>query len=212
MNSNPFHVIKVTGFAGDRTPEAMAAVPDLASLVAGILNADILPVGTSSPPLDLDWREALKASAPTLRDTAGAVRDTLADLHCPAIIAPRCAVAIGSLPPLLAAYPDAVLIWLDAHGDLQLPDTSDSGYLGGMPISALLGRWDSGYGMGAASDRLIHIGGRDLDPPENSISIPKASCILPRISWTKTGSFFPIGCRISRSSCIWIVMPLTPMR
>ena len=40
------------------------------------------------------------------------------------------------------------VVWLDAHGDFNTPATSGSGYLGGMPLAAACGLWDSGYGAG----------------------------------------------------------------
>ena len=82
-----------------------------------------------------------------------APQDTL-PLYLPELLsAGRDAVAAGTplaiisectlVPPLLAAvrekHPDVALVWIDAHGDLNTPDTSPSGFLGGMPFAQLLG-------------------------------------------------------------------------
>ena len=40
--------------------------------------------------------------------------------------------------------PDVRIVWLDAHGDFNTPETSASGYLGGMCLAAACGRWDAG--------------------------------------------------------------------
>ena len=47
-------------------------------------------------------------------------------------------IAIGTLSGLAASGPGGVL-WLDAHGDLNTPETSPSGNVHGMPLAAVLG-------------------------------------------------------------------------
>ena len=55
-----------------------------------------------------------------------------------------CSVCITTLPARrCAARPDARVLWLDAHGDFNTPDTTPSGFLGGMCLAGacgLLGR------------------------------------------------------------------------
>ncbi len=48
-------------------------------------------------------------------------------------------IALGSITGVLRARPDTALIWVDAHGDFNTPETSLSGNLHGMPLAALLG-------------------------------------------------------------------------
>lgn len=90
----------------------------------------------------------------------------MSDNFKPILITPRCASAIASLPVVISKYPDVVVIYFDAHGDMNLPSTSSSGYLGGMPITAAMGCWESGYGSGLDAKNLVHIGGRDLEESE----------------------------------------------
>jgi arginase len=52
------------------------------------------------------------------------------------------------------------VVWFDAHGDLNTPDTSTSGNTWGMPLRMLL---DSG--TISPSDTVL-VGARNLDPPE----------------------------------------------
>src|SRR5213080_1543306 len=47
-------------------------------------------------------------------------------------------IAIGTLSGLAASGPGGVL-WLDAHGDLNTPETTPSGNVHGMPLAAALG-------------------------------------------------------------------------
>jgi arginase len=47
-------------------------------------------------------------------------------------------IALGSITGVLRARPDTALIWVDAHGDFNTPETSPSGNLHGMPLATLL--------------------------------------------------------------------------
>jgi arginase len=58
------------------------------------------------------------------------------------------------------------VLWLDAHGDFNTPDTTPSGFLGGMCLSAACGRWDSGFEPSLEPGRVLMCGVRDLDPGE----------------------------------------------
>ena len=89
----------------------------------------------------------------TVRFGDGAPEETL-PAHLPRLLAAgRKAAATGTpvvlmsectlVPPVLAAvrerHPDVALVWIDAHGDLNTPETTPSGFLGGMPFAQLLG-------------------------------------------------------------------------
>ncbi len=64
------------------------------------------------------------------------------------------------------------LLWIDAHGDMNTPDTSPSGNVHGMPLAALLGPEPGELStIGGASPaieaaRTVLIGVRNLDPAE----------------------------------------------
>jgi arginase len=58
-------------------------------------------------------------------------------------------------------------VWMDAHGDINTPETSTSGNLHGMPLAALLGLFVNPLGgPHLRPENLILIGVRDLDPAE----------------------------------------------
>ena len=73
-----------------------------------------------------------------------------------------------TLPTVLRHVPEARIVWLDAHGDFNTPETTPSGFLGGMCLAAACGRWDAGLGDYAAVDpaRVVMTGVRDLDGGE----------------------------------------------
>jgi arginase len=78
----------------------------------------------------------------------------------------RCAVALATQPVIARYRPDAVVVWLDAHADINIPSDTTTGYLGGMALSGPLGWWDSGLGAGLAAGHAVLVGSRDLDPAE----------------------------------------------
>ncbi|WP_244481626.1 arginase family protein [Rhizobium sp. Root1203] len=87
----------------------------------------------------------------------------------PLTVLTRCAVALATLPIVAGYRPDACVVWLDAHADMNTPDTSTSGYLGGMAISGAAGLWDSGLGAGLALKNVVLVGARDVDPAEHTL-------------------------------------------
>lgn len=65
---------------------------------------------------------------------------------------------------------DLSVVWFDAHGDLNTPESSPTGYFHGMPLRILLGEGEK-HLVGQCYSRLVPeqlvlAGVRDLDPPE----------------------------------------------
>lgn len=87
----------------------------------------------------------------------------------------RCA-ADGTLPE--STTPEIAVIWVDAHADINTPETSDSGNIHGMPVSFLTGLATSsekGVFDWLRSEhllnlnKLVYIGLRDVDAGEKKI-------------------------------------------
>jgi len=82
-------------------------------------------------------------------------------------------IAIGSIGAMLTAHPDLCVIWVDAHADINTPDTTDSGNLHGMPVAFLAKLTGEVPGFEwlhdirpLPLDRLVYIGLRDVDEGE----------------------------------------------
>ena len=60
------------------------------------------------------------------------------DGRMPVVLGGDHSVAIGTLGGLAAAHGPGAVLWLDAHGDLNTPETSPSGNVHGMPLAAAL--------------------------------------------------------------------------
>lgn len=78
---------------------------------------------------------------------------------------------------MLSIKPDLVVLWIDAHGDINTPETSPSKSYHGMPVAHLLGRfkkqaigfeWMNHIPILKESD-LAYIGLRSLDTDEKRV-------------------------------------------
>src|SRR5690242_15122685 len=92
----------------------------------------------------------------------------------PLVLLGECTLTPAVTAGLREAHPGLVLVWVDAHGDLNTPETSPSGFLGGMPFAVLLGwrhdrlRAAAGLDPALPEDRAALVGARDLDPGERA--------------------------------------------
>lgn len=99
---------------------------------------------------------------------AGRVRDAARRGDFPLVLGGNCDTALGTL----AGTGGVGIVWFDAHGDFNTPETSQSGYLAGMPVAIATGRchgklWQSvGGGEPVPDARVLMIGVRELDPEE----------------------------------------------
>jgi arginase len=99
------------------------------------------------------------------------VADAVADTDGPVLLTGDCTAALGVVAGLQRRGIDPAVVWFDAHGDLHTPDSSSSGYPGGMPLRMLLGDGDATVAAETGlrpipADRVVLVDARDLDPPE----------------------------------------------
>jgi arginase len=84
-------------------------------------------------------------------------------------------IAIGSLAGIAKNYKELGVIWYDAHGDLNTPETSPSGNIHGMPLAASLGIGHPAltnvlnYSPKVKPENIVIIGARDLDSGEREL-------------------------------------------
>ena len=102
-------------------------------------------------------------------DTGAIERDTLDEQTAalatalperPLVLGGCCCAHVGAVRGLSARSGRLGLVWLDAHGDLNTPETSPSGNLWGMPLRMLLD------GGAVAPEDVALVGARNLDPGE----------------------------------------------
>jgi arginase family enzyme len=108
--------------------------------------------------LALDYPEVAVVEEETLAMQTLAVASDLPAR--PLVLGGCCCSHVGTVEGLAARHGRVAVLWLDAHGDLNTPETSPSGNDWGMPLRMLLDR-----GTIAAADVVLW-GARNLDPPE----------------------------------------------
>ena len=108
-----------------------------------------------------------------MRKVAVAVRASRAADRFPLVLSGNCNTAIGALSGLTPSR--RALFWFDAHGDLNTPETTASGFLDGTGLATALGLcWARlaasvpGYAP-VEPERTFLLASRDLDPPEAAL-------------------------------------------
>jgi arginase len=109
---------------------------------------------------DLPYPEAAVVERDSLDDQSAEIADTLPER--PIVLGGCCCAHVGAARGLAGRGTGTRLsvVWLDAHGDLNTPESSPSGNLWGMPLRMLL---DDGV---VAPEDVALVGARNLDPPE----------------------------------------------
>ena len=108
--------------------------------------------------LPLDYPEVAVVEEETLAMQTLAVASDLPVR--PLVLGGCCCAHVGAVEGLAARHGRVSVLWLDAHGDLNTPETSPSGDEWGMPLRTLLDRGT------LAADDVVLWGARNLDPPE----------------------------------------------
>lgn len=81
-----------------------------------------------------------------------------------------CTVEVAPVSYLASIHPELRVVWIDAHADLNTPESSPSGHAHGMPLRALLGEGDPRLVPSStlAPRRCVLLGTRSMDPPEHA--------------------------------------------
>src|SRR5580700_5459346 len=121
----------------------------------------------------------LEEIAETCKGLAEMVRKTLDDDQMPVVLGGDHSIAVGTTAGTAAHFNKESkrigMIWLDAHGDMNTPDSSPSGNVHGMPLASIMG-----YGPPELTDlapikpmveprNVALVGIRDLDAKERRL-------------------------------------------
>jgi arginase len=118
----------------------------------------------------------LKEISDTCTRTAEAVVSALEAGMTPLVLGGDHSLAAGSIAGVAEFYrrkgEKIGVLWIDAHSDINTPETSPSGNVHGMPLAALLGLGPAalsdifGYAPKIAAENTVLIGVRDIDATE----------------------------------------------
>jgi len=107
---------------------------------------------------------------------SGKVREALSQGHLPLVLGGDHSVAVGTVGGVSNFFrergQEAGLIWLDAHADMNTPESSPSGNIHGMPLACILGNGPSpladmlGYRPKVDPRNAVIVGLRDVDAAE----------------------------------------------
>ena len=167
------------GRVGDHNDFAIPGARALAAEFGTVMGLSPTVIGHPAPALNTSWDVELEKARTGLTD----LKDRFEKIYSVgdrAISATsRCAASIATLPSVVRYHPDACVVWFDAHADLNTPESTESGYLGGLALSAPMGLWASGFGAGLNPKNVILVGQRDLDPFEAQLIRDMSICHLP---------------------------------
>ncbi|MES2069623.1 MAG: arginase family protein [Pseudomonadota bacterium] len=155
---------------------------------------EVLTVADFTETRIADANEKLRRMGRIYALLSDAVQDAVNQGQVPVSIAGDCVSTLGVLGGLQKAgkAPDRIL-WLDAHGDFHTWQTTQTKYLGGMPLAMLVGRGDRRMeSRDAVASFVAEIGvqpypeqqvilsdARDLDPGEREAILASKVLICP---------------------------------
>jgi arginase len=132
-----------------------------------IAQVEVIEADAAQPPAEIATGFEL------MRKVAVAVRTARAAGRFPLVLSGNCNASVGALSGLTPSR--RALFWFDAHGDLNTPDTTTSGFLDGTGLATALGLcWHRlvhsipGF-QPVAPETTFLLGARDLDPPEQAL-------------------------------------------
>ncbi|HEY6803562.1 MAG TPA: arginase [Pyrinomonadaceae bacterium] len=115
----------------------------------------------------------------TCKELAELVEEILEAKEVPLVLGGDHSIAIGSLSGVAAHFRKQQktlgLIWFDAHADMNIPETTPSGNIHGMPLSAVLGFGTpelteiAGFSPKLDPRLCAHVGARDIDAGEREL-------------------------------------------
>jgi arginase len=157
----PLSVVALRCRTSDRTPGGARG----AEALALALEPEARLVGTPEHRI-ASYKDDLRDSHGCLLEAGGQVDDILTAERFPVLTASDCSICMTTFQAVARHEPEVRVLWLDAHGDFNTPDTTPSGFLGGMCLAAACGKWDAGFEPSLDPSRVLMCGVRDLDPGE----------------------------------------------
>jgi arginase len=151
----------------DRTSGGARGARALAYELGERLDMEPRFVGSPGEPREARFEDDLRDSRGCLLEAGGQVDDAFVARAFPLVTASDCSICMTTLPTVLRHRPGAHVLWLDAHGDFNTPETTRSAFLGGMCLAAACGQWDAGLTDEVVDPtRVVMCGVRDLDAGE----------------------------------------------
>lgn len=140
---------------------------------------DVAPAALALAPAHLANARNLAEVAAWTQALSDAVAGALADGRLPVVLGGDHSLSIGSIDGALrhgaAAEREVFVLWLDAHADINTPETSPTGNMHGMPLAVLAGAHDFAGAFASRpparleTRRIFMLGIRSVDPGERTL-------------------------------------------
>jgi arginase len=165
----PLSIVGMLCRSSERVEGAAAGTEALAHALAARHDVEARLIGSPSPMKVQRYEDDLRDSRGCLLEAGGQVEDALAAGRRPVLVAADCSVSVTTLSVVARQIPGVTVLWLDAHADFNTPETTVSGYLGGMCLAAACGLWDAGFDGPSPLDptAVVTCGLRDVEGPES---------------------------------------------
>ncbi len=150
--------------------------------------------------LDLPYPEAAVVEERTLEGQIAAQGRNLPAL--PLVLGGCCCAHVGAIGGLASRAGRLAVVWIDAHGDLNTPESSPSGNAWGMPLRRAI---DEGF---VEPTDVALVGARNLDPPESDYL--RASGIDDDVGRAVAGCdrvYVALDCDVLRPGQLAVFMP-----
>lgn len=161
------------------------------------LEADGQVVAVRRVELEDDFPSEIAIGFAAMRAVAAQVRAAVEIGALPVILAGNCNTTVGAVAGL--GPQRAGVLWLDAHGDINTPETTTTGFLDGMGVAILTGRAWSAMASGIPGfqslpdARVVLAGVRDLDADEDALLAKAPIAVVEDRAIRKAGAEAALG-------------------
>jgi arginase len=147
--------------------------------------------------MSLPWPEAATIAEETLEAQIAATARELPQR--PLVLGGCCCAHVGAVRELAHRHGRVAVVWIDAHGDLDTPESSPSGDAWGMPLRMLIDAGD------VAAHDVTLLGARNLDPPEEAFV--EAAGIRLELGELPEHVYVALDCDVVEPSSLDVFMP-----
>ena len=176
--TTPVRLGAVQGRVSDMSPGGMIGAGLLARAVGIELQVEPTIFGEPGPPKRSHWTFDLAEARPLIASATEHTEAAFEAGQFPMMFLGECATSVGTAAAVHRHRPEARIVWFDAHGDFNTPETTTTAYLGGIALTGASGYWHTGFGGDMRPDRLVLVGARDLDPPEAELLAQAGAKVL----------------------------------
>jgi arginase len=150
----------------DRSRDLALGVETLIGTIGRQIGVQPRLIGSPQAARPQAFEDDLAASRGCLLEAGGQVEDALNAGTLPVLVAGDGAIALTTLPTVGRMRPEARILWLDGHAAFHTPQTTPTGYLGGMALAGACGCWETGFEGALAGERVVLCGVRELEEGE----------------------------------------------